>query len=311
MRERNFDIKLAFFSSAILIFIIFLSFFLCSNTKANFFYEKTAIENKPTVEAAKLDYYKHAIFLLTQAIRLNSGEADYWTKKADYLLGALDDNFKEALAINEAEVEDSYKKAIILNPLNYEYHLKLGWFYANKGDIKLAEDELLKAAQLHPTNFQVYLYLGKYYIKTKAEGKAFNNFILAIYYAGKCNWRMFTKAIKQDINNSSILFLDEKAEEIKLIILHTNSDFSFKNQGLPHEQIPLRIKAYVRKGVGGVSLTCKGDSYRFLHWVDSTPELEAYELSLDTFAQNVYLDDFEIRTNPPVNIEKIEFIYKF
>jgi tetratricopeptide (TPR) repeat protein len=203
-----------------------------------------------------------------------------------------------------------YEKAISLNPLNYEDHLKLGWFYANKGQMQRAQVELQKAVELYPTNFQTYVYLGKYWLKAKNQNLAFNNFILA-FYLGRFNWPNIMRSIKEDIVNLDFFSLDEIRREFKLITYPQEASFSFKKQGFIHKQIPLKIKVYVKKGAQEVSLYRNKDAYHSFHWLNSTQELDIYELILESFASNVYLDDFEIRTNPLTNIEKIEFIYKF
>lgn len=311
MKEKNLDGKLNIIFFIALIFILMSAFRIYFNTKANFLYEKAIRKDKPAPAAAKSDYYKYIFSLLNQAIALNNKDADFYAKKAEYLSQALDEGFKEALAINPDEIIDLYKKAITLNPINYEYHLQLGWFYLNKGDTESAQNGLLKAAHLYPTNFQVYLYLSRYYLKLNDEGKAFNNLILSMHYAGKRAFRMIINAIKQDIGNSSALLLNEKAREVKFITYPINGEISFKHQGFPHEKIPLKIRVFVKKGSESVSLIYKGNIYKVLLWADNTPELDIYEINLDTFAADAYLDDFAIKISPPINTERIEFIYKF
>jgi len=52
---------------------------------------------------------------------------------------------------------------VVLSPLVYEWHFKLGTLYALKGD-KRAESELKTALRLNPRASEVYYNLGLFYL---------------------------------------------------------------------------------------------------------------------------------------------------
>lgn len=311
MVEKDFNIKVVSVFFTVAIFLTFFSFFLYSNMRADFLYERAISETKPAVESARPGYYKNNIFLISQAMRFNKNNADYYARKADILSESLDGALEQGIAAEETEIEDLYKKAIILNPLNYAYHFKLGWFYANRGRMEYAEEELIKAAELYPTNFTIYLYLSKYYMRIRNERKAFSNLLLALTYAPESSWGIFLEAIREDTSGLAHISLDRWAQEIKYTTSPLRGKFDFNKEGFPHCQLRLKIKVYAKKPVGDITLSYNGNTYRYLRWVDSGPEFDIYELNLDSFPATAYLDDFRIETNPPVTAEKIEFIYKF
>jgi len=310
MKEKNFDTTLTFIFSGLAFFLVLLLFFVYVNSRADMFYSKLDFITEPSIEAAKLDYYRTVIMLTSQALQYNGSNASYWEKKADYLVAALDAGLKEPLAINSIDVENLYKKAISLNPINYECHLKLGLFLANKGNKKLAEEEFLKAVELHPTNFMTYLYLAKYYIRNQDEKEALGNLLLALCYSPKFNWYTFNNIMKDDIVNLKAISLNEREQELKYVIFPAAEIFDFKSQKFPHRQIPIKIRVYAKRPVSAISLNYNGLLFRHLHWKEAVPELDVYELDLDAYPPHIYLDDLLIVTNPSAVIEKIEFIFK-
>jgi len=61
------------------------------------------------------------------------------------------------------EAIKEYQRAVVLSPLVYEWHFKLGTLYALKGD-KRAESELKTALRLNPRASEVYYNLGLFYL---------------------------------------------------------------------------------------------------------------------------------------------------
>jgi tetratricopeptide (TPR) repeat protein len=310
MKEKNFDTNLTLAFSVFTVFLIFLSFFIYLSIRADTIYSKLDFMNKPAITSVKLDYYRGVLALVSQALQYNSSNASYWERKADYLVGAFDDGFKEPLAINNIDIENLYRKAINLNPTDYKCHLKLGWFCANNGNKELAKNELLKAIELHPTNFQTYLYLGKYYIKIQDEKNAFNNILLALHYGSRFYWDIFN-SLKEDSNNLKAITFNDREQEIKYVIFPLAEIFNFKSQEFPHKQIPLKIRVYAKRPVSAITLNYNGIIFRHLPCKKAAPEYDVYELNLDEYPLYIYLDDLQIITAPSSAIEKIEFIYKF
>jgi tetratricopeptide (TPR) repeat protein len=310
MKEKTFNIGVIYFILFFsIIFAILCFFFIFSNLRANLLYEKAIIQEKPTVKSEKIAYYRKIFSLLSAAININRGNADCLVKKADYILEALDEDLGETLMINEKESEDLYKKAIALNPFNFEYHLKLGWFYVNKNNPE-AEEELSRATKLYPTNSQVYLYLCRYYLKNKNEKAAFNGFILALNYAERKQRPKLINEMEKEFQDLPYLSLNKKRKELKFIAYPQNEEWNFKKEGFAHAKITLSIKVYVKEPLVDVNLYKDSHSYGYFRYAENAEGINSYELILNSFPLDTYLDDFRIKTNPPSTIEKIEFIKK-
>ena len=156
--------------------IVYSVFFVLSFLKSQLIYKKVSESFKPNLASEKARYYDRNIPLISKAISMRGDNSQYYSKKADYFSEKISDGLVKDLKSYNREIKDLYLKAIQLNPTNFEYHLKLGWFYADKDD-KEAEKEFKKSTQLYPSNYEIYLYLWKHYSKGEKSVKAFNNLI--------------------------------------------------------------------------------------------------------------------------------------
>jgi hypothetical protein len=305
----NFKLKALFFIIALI--LILFSFFIYNHARASILYDKFISAIKPSPGPAEILYYKDELYLIAEALRFSKDNANYYADKANTLFTASSRGFKQTLGIKKAEIESLYKKAIKLNPVNYQYHLNLGWFYAQAGKKNLAEKELTAASQLFPTNFQIYFYLAKYYLSNKKEKIAFGNLLLTFYYAPPFYWLRICPALREYLSTSSHILLNEKNREMRYVVFPLRHNFDFRNQGFPRRVVPLKIKIYLRNPVENATLEYKGYSFKAFSWQGVEAGYDVYETTLDSFSSRSSFDDFRIATNPSVNIEKIEFIYKF
>jgi len=77
----------------------------------------------------------------------------------------IETKFKEvSKRQNYAQVGQSFKKAVELNPNNDSAYIDLGWFYHSQGKFAEAEQSLKQAIELNPNNDTAYRKLGKVYI---------------------------------------------------------------------------------------------------------------------------------------------------
>lgn len=117
--------------------------------------------------------YRKELKALDKAIALNSLNSSYHNKKADIFSGlAVRDDLKVEL-LNFEEfgdterllnlAEESYRRAIGLNPTRADYHLRLGWFYGLRGESNLTKKEFNKAILLDPKNYEIKDYIGNYF----------------------------------------------------------------------------------------------------------------------------------------------------
>jgi len=287
--------------------IIYLGSFVYYNLRAELLYERAVNRLKPTEAATLINYYRNKLGLLSKAIRFNKNNADYLVSKADRLTTAVEDELKSELSIVDSEIEDLYKSAIKLNPINFEYHLKLGWFYVDK-DEQRAEAELSKAVQLYPTDYQPYLYLARFYLKTRDRKSALTNLLLSFNYSSR---HIFSKEIK-DIESDLIgLSYNREKRGVEFTIYPKADEFDFKKEGLPHRKMPLEFKAYVNNVEERIALYRKGVFYADFRKLPVAPELSIHEFALDALPKDTYLDDFMIKTNFGSPIEKLEIIKKF
>ncbi len=110
-----------------------------------------------------------------------------------------EDSFKKAIELNPrhdgayiglgffywrqgrlAQAEDSFKKAIELNPLNDRAYTGLGWVYWNQANYSQAEDPFKKAIELNPRNDRAYTGLGWAYWRQGRLSQAEESFKKAI-----------------------------------------------------------------------------------------------------------------------------------
>jgi len=109
---------------------------------------------------------------IEKIIALNPLNSLYFSKKADLLTAiVLNQEIKEGLLLtgvfknNEeilAQAQNSYKRAIGLNPTCADYHLHLGWFYDILNKPELAMQEFKKALLLDPQNNNIKTYIDNY-----------------------------------------------------------------------------------------------------------------------------------------------------
>jgi len=160
------------------------------------------------------------------------------------------------------QAEDSFKKAIELNPNSDWVYMELGWFYQSQGKFTQAEDLFKQVIQLNPQNDQAYGELGQLYqdrdkyieaedLYKKAISLNAKNYkasvMLAILYQ---NQSKFTQA--EDLLKTAILIKPEndyaytelgrvyqswgkyiEAEDLykKAIELKPNSDWAYSELG--------------------------------------------------------------------------------
>ncbi|MCF7916289.1 MAG: hypothetical protein K9L61_00740 [Candidatus Omnitrophica bacterium] len=301
----QFQAYLIFIFGVILILILF--HFVYCNLKANQFYNKAVGKEELIIVSEKINYYNQVIDLLSKAIIYNKGNAKYYAKKADYLFDVSQEGLSQK--INSKDNPDYlYKKAIQLNPADFEYHLRLGWFYAQINQNE-AIKELKKAIKLYPVNYQSYLYLAKYYIKIKNNEAAFSNLLSAIYYS---NYRKIYQRVKNDFQSlSNLYFQIWRPRFLKLIIIPNKDKIDLSQKGFPHLAIPMTIKIYVKNNLEMIDLYKNSYFFDSFKLIETKGEKSIYQLKLDPEQNNYYLDDLIIKNIPIDSVEKIEFIRYF
>ena len=294
-------------STVIVVFIVAIFF----NLKAYILYEKTLSMKAPIVKIEKINYYNDAISFVSQATILNRLNADYLALKADLLFSALSENLSSMEHIKEKEIENLYIKAVSFNPINFEYHLKLGWFYAQVKDDK-AKNEMLKAIELYPTYYRNYLYFSKYCLKNKKEKEAFSNILLTLYYGRNIAWRNVMKEVKEDVRGSASLYFDEKKRQLGFVVFMPGPEIDFKKYNFPHINIALDVKIYMKKSENPeISLYKNNHLFGHFKKTFSEGETDIYEFSVTPDMIDIYLDELTVKTHPAQGIEKIEFVKKF
>ncbi|MCM8831371.1 MAG: hypothetical protein NC918_04195 [Candidatus Omnitrophica bacterium] len=289
------------FFGAITILFIFCLHFILSYLKAQFFFQEALSKNLVEVELEKINIYKEIFSLLDKSIFLCNLNSAFYEKKADFILKAFEENLGNELFVEEKDVETLYKKAINLNPLNYVYHLKLGWFYFKQNNLELAQKYLSSARLLYPTDYQTYFYLISFYFANRKEWEGFKELLYFVYFM-KENVFQLLNSLKEKISVLSYLSVDQNLRLIKFSFLK-NFNFDFKDLGLPNLKLPLTIKVYAKKNLEQIALYKGYEFYsEFKNLGNNT-----YELELD----KKYLDDFNIQVAPPSEVEKIEFIVNF
>jgi len=310
MKTKTFSLVqacLLFFAGALIILITIS--FIYAELKASLFFEKSNNLNKPPYKIEQIDYYKHVLSLVGEALKYTPGNADYYAKKGDYLFGALEDGLGEELSIDKVQIEDAYKKAISLNPVNFRYHLKLGWFYETLDDSSRAEEELINASRLYPSYSQVYIYILKHYLKIKDTPEVFRYLLLALYYEKGC-WRGVTEGIEKEILGLPGISWDSKIKELRFTSPCGSDEFSLKQAGFPHAKIPLKIKAFVKGNPEKVLLLKNSQPYLSLSMEEILPEGSIYGLDLSSFLSDAFLDSLSVKAKPYAEIQKVEAIWK-
>lgn len=179
--EQNSEIKLPQYLKFVLIFILLLLFLLLTSLimrryKAEQMFQRVKESGVGISKPDVIFKYRKELKVLDKAVVLNSLNSSFHNKKADIFSGLAvrDDlrvellNFEEfgdtARLLNLAE--ESYKKAIELNPTRADYHLRLGWFYGLRGESELTKKEFNKATLLDPKNYNIKVYIDNYFNKS-------------------------------------------------------------------------------------------------------------------------------------------------
>ncbi|MDD4182298.1 MAG: hypothetical protein PHT53_00535 [Candidatus Omnitrophica bacterium] len=308
MKEKNINSLFLIFVSVI---VAALAGIIIFNLKAYIIYEKISNMKLPAVKTERINYYNVANALVSQAIKLDKLNAEFLALKADLLFGLLNEDLSGASDIKKKEIENLYIKAINLNPINFEYHLKLGWFYAQINKTG-AKEEIQKAIELYPSYYRNYLYLSKYYLKKQKDKEAFNHLLLTFYHSKNIRMRKIMDEIKEDLKDSMAFSFDEKKKQLSFSVFMPGPELNFKKYGFPHINIPLGVRVYIKNSVKPEVLMYKDNilSGNFKK-IASPDDTDSYEFNIEPSMADIYLDDLAIKTAPPQAIEKIEFIKKF
>ncbi|MBP7087710.1 MAG: tetratricopeptide repeat protein [Candidatus Omnitrophica bacterium] len=290
--------------------VAFSIWFIVSYLSAQLLFEKANIKKKPALKSEAIRYYKQIFPYLSKAIAIRKDNSEYYNKKADLFRRAIDDGLEQELNINRNEIENLYLKAIKLNPLNFEYHLKLGLFYAAQGD-RRAERELLKAKFLYPKNKQIYIYLCQYFLANENYQGVISSLISYFSLSSEGYW--FRAIVKEELKESladfSQLILDGENQELRLIIHPDSSEFNFEDKDLPQEKILLKIRVYIRDFEDKVVFYRQGFLGQDLKTIPNAAEFSVYELDLGLLSPREYLSNFSIKTKNNSAIDKIEIVF--
>jgi len=310
MKEVPLGKKRNFILIAGLISVIFSMWFVVSYFLAQQLLEKVNIENKPSLKSEKIRYYRQILPFISKAIAIRGDNSDYYMIKADLFRKAIEDDLEHGISIHRDNIEDLYLKAVSLNPVNFEYHLKLGLFYADQGD-RRAEWELLKTKSLYPKNKQIYTYLCQYFLADKNYKGAFSSLISYFSLSPEGYW--FRAIVKEELKEALAdfpqLVLDGENQELRLIIYPNSNEFNFEDKDLPQEKILLKIRAYIRNPEDKVVFHQRGVFSQDLKTIGNTTDFSIYELDLGLISSKEYLSNFSIKTKNNSPIGKIEIVF--
>jgi len=296
--------------------LIFSFFFVFSNLKASLLIKRATqtILDPFEVKSAIGYYFKDVLSSFSQAIQLNRENAELYTDKIEYLEIARNRGLEKELNIDtRADTEELYLKAISLNPTDYYLHLGLGRFYIDEDRFKEAEKELMKSNHLCPKDSEAFLYLVKCYLGLgRKEGvrvdeeifKTLLGAIGVIKYDRENMWNEITKMIKE----VPAISWDRGSGELKYIAELGVDKFDFKKRKFPHDKIPLTIRLYIKGSVQEVVLYKNDIRFQSFRKIKATPEYNVYEIKLEYFFKDTYLDDLRIETYPATIIDRIEMI---
>ncbi|MDD5584130.1 MAG: hypothetical protein PHV55_03640 [Candidatus Omnitrophica bacterium] len=285
-------------------------FFIISSLHAGFLYTQASSISSPSIGSEKRGYYRKVISLISQAIALRSDNSQYYARKGDFLWKATEDGLGEAVFRDQREIENLYMKALRINPLNYEYHLKLSWLYYTQNNSAAAQGQLMKTVDLYPADSQVRFYLSRYYFAKHQEWLGFKNFVLSLHYAIGDRTAMAYEMLEANKKLTlTSTFIDRFAAYY--VAFPNSYEFDFKEQGWPHERIPLHIKVFAKDVLGDIFLYRGYAPYRNFKKISAADGYDIYELTLDFFPPKTYLDEFRIIANSSASIGKIEFTYHY
>ncbi|MDD5194302.1 MAG: hypothetical protein PHQ96_01340 [Candidatus Omnitrophica bacterium] len=283
--------------------------FIVSSLGAELAYNSASSKVYPTLASERFSYYNNVLTLVASAASRRKDNSQYLAKEADYFFKAVEEGLGPILHLDESKIENLYRRAIQLNPLNYQYHLKLGWFYAQTKKTQAAEEELIKATELYPTDAQAYLYLGKFYLKNKREWLGFKNLLIAFYHSVE-HWQIFDEA-QTDMIGLSQVSSDRAGHFMRYIFYPLRSTFDFKEEGFPPLTIALNIRVYMKDSPEEVALLYRAIHYQNFKKIESSEGYNVYEFLLNTFPPKTDLSNFSIGTKPSSLMEKVEITYAF
>ena len=313
MKEKNIDTKFVILFSVLMLCVIPLIIFLYCNLRAYILYETALNKSNPTIKSEKINYYNEVFSLLTEAISLNKGNAEYLAKKGDFIAEAIKEDLNMPLSLEKNEVENLYKEAINLNPTNFNYHLKLGSFYASIGDPK-AEEELSKAITLYPVYYKAYNELCKYYLSENKQDFAFKYLLLSRYYYPRSNYSFNEEILvglrKELAKNNRFIFYNV-SRELGFFIFTPGNEFDFKKNGFPHTENLMSIKVYIKNLPDAIRLYKDNLSLAYFKPKETIEDMKVYQLDIDPPELEAYLDGLVIKVTPASPIEKIEFIIRY
>jgi len=292
--------------AAAIVMILFSASFIISFLRAESFYKKSRTQGKPYLKLDKINYYSKVLSYTDKAIKLHKNNAEYYAAKADCLLRAVDDKLEKELSIKRIEIEDLIKNAMRLNPTNFKYYLKLGWFYKDE-EKNLAQYYLSKAVCLNPMEPQTRLFLARYYIGRKDFKSAFHNIMLSFHYGGYFLRGQLDK-IKEELKENTPLSFEKRRGRIKYTVIVEDAEFDFKKEGFLHINPALHAAAYADKPSGEIFLY-KDDTIcgKFKPRKTGEDNVNIYNFALHNLPPDVYFDELKIKAAPPLIIEKIIF----
>ena len=310
MKEVPLGKKRNFILIAGLIVVIFSMWFIVSYFLAQQLFEKANIENKPSLKSEKIRYYRQILPFISKAIAIRGDNSDYYMINADLFRKAIEDDLEHEISIYRDNIEDLYLKAVSLNPVNFEYHLKLGLFYAVQGD-RRAEQELLKTKSLYPKNKQIYTYLCQYFLTEKNYKGAFSSLISYFSLSPEGYWfgAVVEEELKEALADFSQLVLDKEKQELRLIIYPNSSEFSFEDKNLPLEKILLKIRVYSYNPENIVAFYREGVFWQNFKENESAADFFIHELDLGFISPKENLSNFSIKVTNNSSIDKIEMVF--
>lgn len=265
---------------------------------------------KPEARSEKAVYYNDLSKSLERLRALEPLNADYIVRYADCLLESSGLGGRGNPIAPALEIQDLYTKALVLNPLNFEYHLKLGWFRETRG-IKDAQEELIKTIELYPTDYQGYLFLARHFLRHGDFRKGFINIVQSVYYTGGHGpylERVFGEAAL-DLNAVAALQFDRDHVAI-LTIPFREKKLALKEFGFPHVRPRFfTIKVFAPGAVEKIIFDNSGTQYLVKPDVQAPPE-GLYQLELDKIFPGAYLDELVLTVSPEGAAEKIQFTQK-
>ncbi len=312
MREKSLTDNQRDLFCLIASFVCLLVFlFVSCQMRARVLYRKTLSIVEPSERFVKLEYYLDIFNILSSAINCSKGNADYYIHKARFYEKAIDEDFSQELGIDNSDVRDLYAKALRTNPLNYTYHLYLGWFYRDTYPV-LAESELKKSARLDQYNPEGYLYLAKFYLQQGDVWRGYINLALALQYLEGDRYKRVANIIwniSDEIRKTPEVSLGNGVVKYSFPVY--TYIFDFRDQYVPRSPIKIRVRVYVKEDPQEVILANQYIQYDKFKLIEKTPEFTVYQYNLSRLPRDILFKDLSIKTLTYSPIEKIELIKDF